>query len=327
MKHGLKLAIGIIGLAASASIAHAQVISIATGRQGSLGFNTGQAVAKTLNLKAKLKVRTQPMAGTAAYLPLINRGELHFGFANALETLYVYSGTGTFKGKPNPGVRIVAQMFPLRTGIAVPADLGIKTIKDLAAKNKGMRIASGYKASTIIPHYIAGALANGGMKYSDFKNVPVSGFVPGIFALGTGRVDLTLISLGSAAGRKVNAQLKSRGGFRYVSLDNSPAGVAAFKKSLPAGRIVTMKKNPKLPGLIEPTQNIIEIPWMMLTSKAVSEELVYKTIKTLAENLPELRKTFGAFRRQKASGMAPKHVVPYHKGALRYFKEMKAMKK
>lgn len=325
MKTASKLALATAAFIAGAGVAHAQVVSIATGRQGSLGFNTGQAVAKVLSLKTKMKVRTQPMAGTTAYLPLINTGELAFGFANALESFYVHSGTGSFKGKPNPNVRVAAQMFPLRTGIAVAADSGIKTVKDLKAKMKGMRIASGYKASTIIPYYIAGALANGGMKYSDFKNVPVSGFVPGILALGDGRVDLTLISVGSAAGRKVNAQLKSRGGFRYVSLDPSPEGQKLFKQSLPAGRIIPMKANKNLPGLIEDT-NMIEIPWMMLTSTAVKEELVYQSIKTLVENLPDLKKSFGAFRRQKKEAMAPDVGMPYHPGAVRYFKEAGMMK-
>ena len=145
----------------------------------------------------------------------------------------------------------------------------------------------------------------------------------GILALGDGRVDLTLISLGSAGGRKVNAQLKSRGGFRYVSLDNSPEARARFEKSLPAGRIITMKANPKLPGLIEPTQNIIEIPWVMMTSKNASEELVYTVVKALLKNHAALGATFAPFRRAKLADFAPKHQVPYHPGAIRAFKEAK----
>jgi len=299
----------------------AQVVGVATDQPGSLGFNTGQAVAKLLSTRTSLRVRTQPMAGTAAYVPLINRGEMDFGFSNATESYYAFSGTGNFDGKPNPNLRMVGMMFPLRTGLAVAADSGIHTIKDLAEKKSGMRIASEYRASTIIPYYIIGALANGGMTYDDFRQVPVSGFVNGIQALGDGSVDVTLISLGSAAGRQVNSQLQSRGGFRYVSMDTSPEAVAAFEKSLPSGRIITMKANPNLPGLTEPEQNIIEIPWMMITSQSVSEEMVYTIVKTLLADHEELGKAFAPFRSASPKTFAPAHQVPYHPGAIRALKE------
>lgn len=301
--------------------ASAQVIGIATGQPGSLGFNTGQTVAKVLSLHTKLKVRTQPMAGTAAYLPLVNRGLMDFGFCNATEAYYAMSGTGDFAGKPNPNLRMVGMMFPLRTGLAVAADTGIKTIHDLAKFKGKLRIASGYKASRIIPYYIAGILADGGMKYSDFKEVPVSGFVDGIKALGDGRVDITLISLGSAGGRKVNEELKSRGGWRYVSLDPSPKAFADFERKLPSGSIITLKANPKMPGLLEPKTNIVAIPWVMVTNKKTPDKLVHTVVKTLLAHYPELGSTFAAFKHSGPKDFAPKSKVPYHPGALSAIKE------
>ncbi|MBT6094480.1 MAG: TAXI family TRAP transporter solute-binding subunit [Rhodospirillaceae bacterium] len=298
----------------------AQVVGIATGQQGSLGFKTGQAVAKVANLKAAITARAQPMAGTAAYLPLINKSEVDFGFCNAVEAEYAHSGTGNFAGKKNPNLRIVGTMFPLRTGLMVVADSGIKTIKDLAGK-KNLRISSEYKASNIIPYYIAGALANGGMSYDDFPNkVPVSSFVKGMLAIGENKVDVTLISLGSGAGRKVDAKLRSRGGLRYVSLDASPEGVAKFKAFLPAGNIISVKANKSFPGMQEDA-NLVEIPWVMVTHKDASDDLVYKLTKAIAENKADLGKSFGAFKRANMKMMAPKNAVPYHPGALKYYKE------
>lgn len=303
------------------TIAYAQVIGIATGQQGSLGFKTGQAVAKIANLKAGITARSQPMAGTAAYIPLINKGEVEFGFCNAVEAEYAHSGTGNFDGKVNPNLRIVGTMFPLRTGLMVVADSGIKNIRDLHAKRSTLRIASEYKASNIIPYYIAGALANGGMSYDDFPNkVPVSSFVKGMLALGDDKVDVTLISLGSGAGRKVNAKLRGRGGIKYVSMDNSPEGIAKFKKFLPAGNIITVKANPSFPGMQEDA-NMVEIPWVMVTHKDTPDDLVYKLTKAVAENKAELGKSFGAFKRANTKMMAPKNKVPFHPGALKYYKE------
>lgn len=306
---------------AMAAPARSQVVGIATGQQGSLGYKTGQAVAKVVSLKARIVARAQPMAGTAAYLPLIDKGEFAFGFCNAVEADYAFSGTGNFEGKPNPNLRIVGVMFPLRTGLMVVADSGVKTIADLRAKRKEMRIASQYTASSIIRYYIIGALANGNMTYADFpKQVPVSSFVKGMLALGDGQVDVALVSLGSGAAHKINAKLRSRGGVRYVSLDKSPETAARFKKSLPAATIISMKANPKFPGLSSDA-NLVEIPWVMVTHKDAPVELVYEVTKAIAENQADLGKTFGAFRRNEVKAMAPKHNVAYHPGALKYYKE------
>ena len=308
-------AAGLLGSALMASGAMAQVVTIATGAQGSLAYNSGQAVAKVAN-EAGITARTQPLVG---YLPLINSGEVDFGFSNGVEAEYAHAGTGNYD-RANPDIRLVGVMFPLRTGLMVAADTGIKTIADLKAKAGELRIASEYTSSTIIPFYIAGALANGGMTYDDFQKVPVSSFVKGIHALGDGLVDVTLISLNSGAGKQVEAKLQDRGGLQYVSLDNSPEGVKAFKAFLPAGKIVSLPQNDNIPGLKE-AANIVEVPWVMLTHADAPEDLVYNMTKAVAENNAALKASFGAFGRANLAEMAPANAVPYHPGALRYYEE------
>ena len=233
----------------------AQVVVFATNPQGSLGYRTGIAVAKTVTDKAPgVTGRPQPMGGSATYLPIVNRGEVDFGFSTGLETLFAYKGIGTFDSRPHPDLRLVGRMFPLRTGIATVADFGARSIHDLK-KLKGKRITSKYTSLSIIENFMKGALANGNMSYSDFVKVPVSGFVKGISALGEGKTDISWISLGSGAGRKVNTQLRGRGGFVYLDMDTSPEGIARFKKHMPTADIV-LEANTKMPGIKEPT-NIV----------------------------------------------------------------------
>jgi TRAP transporter TAXI family solute receptor len=307
---------GALALSMGASVATAQVVTIATGAQGSLAYNSGQAVAKVLN-EAGITARTQPLVG---YLPLINSGEVDFGFSNGVEAAFAMTGTGNYDRK-NPNMRLVGVMFPLSTGLMAPCDLGLKTVANLKAKAKDLRIASEYKSSTIIPFYIRGGLANGGMKYADFKQVPVASFVAGIKALGDGLVDIALVSLNSGAGKQAAVKLKGHGGLCYISLDDSAAGQAAFKKFLPAGKIGSLKQNKNINGLQKYGANIMQIPWMMLTNSKVSEDLVYKVTKKIAESKDELKNSFGAFARAKSATMAPANAVPYHPGALKYYKE------
>lgn len=303
-------------LLASGGLAFAQVVTVATGAQGSLAYNSGQAIAKVANENG-ITARAQPLVG---YLPLINNGEVDFGFSNGVEAAFAMTGTGNYDRK-NENISLVGVMFPLSTGLMAACDLGIKTVADLKAKASDLRIASEYKSSTIIPYYIGGGLANGGMSYDDFKQVPVANFVAGIKALGDGLVDVALVSLNNGAGKQAAVKLKSRGGLCYISLDDSEEAVAKFKEFLPAGNVFSFKQNDKLNGLGNYAANLMRIPWMMLTNNDVNEDLVYNMTKTIAENKEALTESFGLFRGAKKETMAPANEVPYHPGAVKYFEE------
>ncbi|MEK9843152.1 TAXI family TRAP transporter solute-binding subunit, partial [Thalassospira sp.] len=263
------LSAGLMGLAISASAASAQVVTVATGAQGSLAYNSGQAVAKVAN-DAGIIARTQPLVG---YLPLINSGEVDFGFSNGVEAEYAYSGTGNYD-RANGNMRLVGTMFPLTTGLMAPCDLNLKSVDDLKNRASELRIASEYTSSTIIPYYIMGGLANAGLKYEDFQMVPVANFVAGINALGDGLVDIALVSLNAGAGQQASVKLQDRGGLCYISLDNSVIGTSLFKGFLPAGDIVSMKQNEKINGLQNYDVNLMQIPWVLMTNADVSDDLV-----------------------------------------------------
>lgn len=305
-----------LALGFGAASASAQVVTMATGAQGSVAYNSGQAVAKVANDKG-ITVRTQPLVG---YLPLISNGEVDFGFSNGVEAGFALTGTGNYD-RANENLRLVGVMFPLTTGLMAPCDLGLTSVAELKAKAGDLRIASEYTSSTIIPYYIAGGLANGGMSYEDFKQVPVASFVAGINALGDGLVDVALVSLNAGAGKQAAVKLKDRGGLCYISLDDSEAGAGAFKDYLPAGSIAPFKQNADILGLENGPANIMRIPWMMLTNADVSDDLVYEMTKTVAENKEALTESFGLFRLAKPETMAPANAVDYHPGAVKYYQE------
>lgn len=303
-----------------ATTAAAQVTVFATNPQGSLGYRTGIAVAKTVTSKAPgLTGRPQPMGGSTTYIPIVNRGEVDFGFSTGLETLFAHTGTGTFEGRANPNLRLVGRMFPLRTGIVAVADLGARSIHDLK-KLKGKRITSKYTSLSIIESFMKGALSNGNMSYGDFVKVPVSGFAKGMFALGEGKTDISWISLGSGAGRKVNTQLRGRGGFVYLDMDTSPAATSRFKKIMPTADIV-LESNTKMPGIKKPT-HIVQIDYVLFTHKGTNNETVYKVTKALANNHPYLAKSMGAFKRQAPGTFGVSKAAPYHPGAAKALTEL-----
>ena len=302
----------------TAGIAAAQVVSVATNPQGTLGYRTGIAVAKVVTAKTDVTARAQPMAGSSTYLPMLDRGEINFGFTNGGELQHAADGVGTFAGRKQPNLRTVAVMFPLRSGVAVVGDTGLTKISDLQ-KFKGKRAPTKYTSLAIIQDFIAAAMINGGVSYADFKGVPVSGLAKGALALGQGKVDLAWVPVGSGLAKKINNQLRNRGGMRYLDLDTSPAAHARFKKAAPA---LTLRKivNTKLAGIKQPT-HVAEMSYIMLTGKKTNEALVYKVTKALIKHQKDLGKAFGAFKRNKKAGMGSVKETPYHPGAIRAYKE------
>lgn len=298
--------------------ASAQVVTMATGNQGSLAYNSGQAVAKLANDNG-ITVRTQPLAG---YMPLINSGEVEFGFTNGVDATYALTGTGNYD-RANPDLRHVGRVFPLSTGIMAPCDLGLQSIEDLKAKVGDLRVASEYTGTTIIAYYVAGALASGGIAYEDFgQQVPVANLVAGMNALGDNLVDVALVSLNSGAGKQAAVKLQNRGGLCYISLDASEEGVAAFREFMPSADIVPFKQNENNLGLEHYDANLVQVPWMLMVNKDVSEDLVYNLTKIVAEGKEELRASFGLFGLANPETMAPASEVPYHPGAIKYYDEV-----
>lgn len=307
-------------VAMSAAASAQKVAVFATNPQGSLGYATGIAVAKTVTAKVDgITGRPRPMGGSTTYTPIINRGEVDFGFTNALEAYQAVAGLGSFKGRKQSNLRMIGQMFPLVAGLAVRSDLGVKSVDDLK-KIKGKRVTSEYTSLATIEIWIKAALANGGMSYNDFKKVPVSGFVKGILALGEGKTDLTWISLGNGAGRKVQAQLRGSGGWNYVNLDPSPAAVARMQKVAPPGDIIKIS-NTKIPGVTGPT-NLIKFGYILFTHKDADEDTVYKITKGLATNKAYLASAMGAFKRQPDGDFGVPGMMPYHPGAAKALKEL-----
>jgi hypothetical protein len=60
---------------------------------------------------------------------------------------------------------------------------------------------------------------------------------------------------------------------------------------------------------------------MLFTHAKVKDEVVYKIIGTMADNTADLITVQPALRGFTAAGLYKQYDIPYHPGALKYFKE------
>jgi TRAP transporter TAXI family solute receptor len=306
------------GLAGSA--AAQQTYSIGTNKQGSLGFGVGAAVSKLMNDKASMLFRVKPGGGSSSLVPQMNDGKVDFGVNNAAESRFAFTGTGIFKGKKHPNFRIVAMVYPLRIALAVPADSPIKKVSDA----KGMRMGSKFTAQQILQVIQSAMLANGGLKQGDLKNTPYASYVPTGDDMARGKLDIATVAPGSGASKKQHAMLKSHGGLRFLSLSTDADALTRQKKVFLESFVMTINPSPATPGVLGPT-NVIAYPYFLTTGAHVPADVIYKVVKTMNANKDYLHKANSRFDLFDPKGMAPKTPVPYHPGAVKFYKEVGQM--
>ena len=297
--------------------AQAQVVGLATNPQGSAYYSVGAALAGVMQKKGNLTTRVQPMSGTSAYAPLVNRGEVEFGLLNAVDVANAYEGVDSFKGRKNPELRLVGVMFVVPIGIAVANDSPVKSMKEL----KGLRMPSQYTSQGTILVAQDAALATGGVSTADMKPFPVSDFVKGLAALGEGKVDASLSCLGCAAAQEANVALAAHGGLRFLPLNDTPEAVAAMRKVFPSGYLKTFQPSPAFPGVVAATKLMVYSTFLA-TSTHVPDALVYQAVKAIYENKPDLVAASAPMKSFEPGMMAEASTVPYHPGAEKFFREI-----
>ena len=311
----LKLVFVTAVAAVMATAAHAQVRVIASNPQGSIFYSASVAIGKLLDEKLKMQVRVQPMGGSSTYIPLLNRGETDFGLTNVDDLLTAFKGTGNFR-QPNPDLRLIAAVFPLTLGVMVPNDSAIKTMADL----KGKTMPWGYNAQTTGRALQQAVLANANMSMKDVKGVPTQSLFSGVDMLGEGKVDAATIAVGTAQGQRANVSLASHGGVRFLNVDSSPEALARQRKVLPS-RTIVIQPAPYAVGIIGPT-TIIAYSIFFSTGAKMPDDVVYNIAKTIHGGKDEMLKGHPVFRGFDPARMTEEIGVPYHPGAIKYYKEI-----
>lgn len=304
-KHMRSAVAGLAVLTLSASLAAAQTYGVATMQPGTLSHTSGSAIAKVLKEKGNLNALVQPSAGESTLIPMVARGEADIGIANIFEIENAKSAS--------PDLRLIGSLHALRGAFWVRKDTPMKTIADL----KGKKVVMGFSAMRTIDPMIKAILATGGLTEGDIKPVLVPNVVRGAEDFSSGAADMFFFAFGAPKVREVDASV---GGIR--ALEIPVAGMAAAKKILPQGYLSPAAPNPFFIGVEKP-MGVYTWDNMLFTNAKVKDEVIFKIIETLEKNKADLVAVQPALREFSAASLYKSYDIPYHPGALKYFKEHK----
>jgi TRAP transporter TAXI family solute receptor len=293
-----------VALMLSGGIAAAQTYGFATLQPGTLNHTTASAVAKVLKEKAGLNVLVQPTAGDQVIVPMVARGEVEIGISNAME---VHDGLARgFKD-----LRIIAAVHALRVGFFVRKDSGIKSVADL----KGKRVPYGFSAMRALEPTVRAILATAELTEKDIKPVLVPNVIRSADDFAAGSADAFYFAFGAPKVREVDATV---GGIRMTEVDEK--GMAAARKIERWGYLTEVKPGPIFIGVEKPMK-IYSFDNLFFTSAKTPDEFVYKFLDTLEKNKPDLIAVQPVLREYSAATGYKQYEVPYHTGAIKYFKE------
>jgi TRAP transporter TAXI family solute receptor len=297
-----------------------KVMNLATHGVGSVLNATGIGLGKVIGTHLNTQVKVMPTAGPTQWLPQIATGEIHMGVLNNYDALHGRrADAGYEKALGGKGAPIMLLTSGSRNwlGPVTSTDTGITSCADL----KDMRVVSRYTGSAGVTAQGAAMVANCGLGAGTFKEVAVAGGPDkGIQAVMDGSAD---VASSAAVGMGIIAELDARKGARFVSLDPSPEAWARFRQHFPAS-VKKLEPDKGRVGVREAVY-VAEYPFYLVAGEKLSDAAAYGIVKVLWERNAELFPLHARLKDWvKENFVDADATIPYHPGAVKFYKEVGA---
>lgn len=311
---GACLVVALLAGGLLAGEARALELRIMTGPQGGSWYPLGGAIAEIL--------KKEIPGTTASVLPgagIINiqgteTGQTEIGFGNAVSTADAIAGREPFKA-PAKNVRQLATLYMQYFQVVVLDDAGIKTVADF----KGKSIAVQPRGNTA-EQMTRELLQVYGLAYKDMAKVSHVSYNDAVALMKDGHAQaFTLIStvpaaaiLDLASSRKIRMLSLPDDKFKELQKINSGYARREFSKGI-------------YPGVEYDVRQFGTYTHLMIRAD-LQDDLVYGITKALAKNVDSLGAVVRDVRGLTVAEMAFDVGVPYHPGALKFYKEAGALK-
>ncbi len=277
-------------------------LRIATGSPGGVYFLYGGAIADTVRERLPdLDPSVLQTAASAENLRLVAEGKAEIGFAQA-DTSADYATDGK--------VVALVRLYDDYLHLVVRTDSGITSLTGL----KGKRVSIGAKESGTIgttKRLLGTENIDPARDLQPFE----LGLDDSAAALQARTIDAFFFSGGLPVGRV--AALAERGGIAMVSIGQYAADLRARYGQYYAEHTVPASTY----GL--PTVTTLGIPNYLVVSKDMPEQTAYELTRLLFDEQATLQRAHPAAARLNSRSAIYTHPLALHRGARRYFKEIK----
>ncbi len=282
-------------------------MSVVTGPSGGSYYAMGGVWAQVAGKKAGFDITPEVGKAGKGNVILVNSGKADFGITGDAISYEGYAGIGWAKDKKYANIRSVLPMANGYIQLWSRRDkASVKTVKDLAGRRLGLAAPGG-----VIDVW--------GRRILDFFKIKGYRVVNASHSqLGSMLADDLIDVHGTFSSAPHPAVIEEGSRFPLTFLSFSDSEIESFTKAFPwiaSGEIPARTYQNQQ----SPIKTFVSYD-SLITSKNVKPEVVYELVKSTFENkssLEELNKAINAISEENLSKLA----VPYHLGAIRYFRE------
>lgn len=308
-----KCLIAAAAIALLPSTAAAQdAVRIGTSSVGSNFYRLAVGAGEVVNQKAGINTTVQAVGGSAATVRGLGSGRIEFGLANAFAAVTGYQGSFSFEKSGKVDIRLALQGGANHRGFVVRKGSGIKSVSDL----EGKTIIGTRRPLPELELITNAVLKVYGVDAGKVKIVGTTNTGQALKNLTVGSVDAALLPYGP---RAANIQKPfSDGVFTFLDIGRDKRDAAL--KHLPGLIFGATQTKEWFDGLENDTE-LFAMNTLFVTRPGVPDETVYKIVKGILEN----NELFVSYHHQAADWTLENTLtnvqLPFHDGAVRYFKD------
>ena len=311
---GILVCFFLVLLLSAESFAQTRRIAIGTADVGATYYPMGGSIANLISKKMPgFEATAVVTAGAVENVRLLDKKEVDIAFTLSFISHKAMDGEKPFTKKIDQ--RAIMTLYPNIVLLVTLADSGIRTYQDL----RGKRVSVG-AAGSGLENSFKDILEAEGLSYKDLKPVYLST---------TEAVDAVLdkrIDAAAMGGSFFSPSLKS------MSLTKAPYVVPVSKEA--TQKISEKTKNAYAPILIRanmapgfPEDSLqVETILQLAVRTDEDEKFVYNVIKLVFDNMADLRQAQKVWEYIDVARGAVKAGIPFHAGAIRFYKERSVWK-
>jgi TRAP transporter TAXI family solute receptor len=289
-------------------------IRMMTGPTGGSWIPLGGAIAELIQKSIPGTNISAAPGGGIANVMAVEEGKTDIGFGNSSSSVDGVAGRAPFKA-PTKNVRQLANLYPQYFQMVVLEDSGIKSVADL----KGKAICPGPKGHTgeLLAQQV---LQLYGLSYKDMSKVNHVQYSDSVNLMKDGHADAFI--LGTTIPGSSILDLATSKKIRLLSLPDDK--IREFQK-MNAGYLKRIIPAGTYPGVNYDVPGVGYFTHLVISAK-LPDELVYKITKVISENVGRLADVVKDMKGVTVKDLALDIGVPFHPGALKYYKEVGAIK-
>jgi len=296
-------------------------LGFATASLGSVNYTQTVAMGEVFEKYLNTSIFAMTTTGSTAIATVMARGEADVGVLNSTHSFLSYTGAKGFEadfpeyvklGK-QPQFRMMAGGHPIPFGILVRKDAGINRLQDL----KGKKIFGKVLGSVGIWAATRGYLETAGLKPEDVTILSATSTTEGAKRAMEGEAHGA--SINAEGPRMIEFEATVGGWFLSGPIDDK--GMAIYKKYWPG--ITSFTAQSDTPCVKKGT-TMMAIPTLFFTTTRLSDDLAYALTKCFFEKRKEIANIQREFDDWSVESSLKGASIPFHAGAIKYYKEIGA---